>query len=185
MRNLSLLLLALVCGCASLPPSELEAIRAAGVRSRERLPRNPVGGAGSLAQAQAFVATGEAEEIDYWRFAAEPTSADRDALRTALDGAGGRAVQILGPDEKFVRRAYAPALQVTGRLDAPVLLAGTDRALLVDANGHLVAGTWANGARQPLCAGAFEVTADKQIVWSLASATDVNLMTAFKLEGGD
>lgn len=120
MRNLSLLLLALVCGCASLPPSELEAIRAAGVRSRERLLRNPVGGAGSLAQAQAFVATGEAEEIDYWRFAAEPTSADRDALRTALDGAG-----------------------------------------------------------------AFEVTADKQIVWSLASATDVNLMTAFKLEGGD
>ena len=389
MRNLTLLLLALVCGCASLPPSELEAIRAVGVRSRERLPHHPVGGAGTLAQAQAFVATGEAEEIDYWRFTTEPTSAERAALRTALDGAGGRAVQILGPDEKFVRRSYAPALQVSGRLDAPVLLAGTDRALAVNpdgrvawekrgcgnihtvrplgnfvyysngalyrvpyncdtwanpecvwkaanvvgggvlcfdltadgtfvfgvnsteevveldpatrqervrfaidahsgakdgaipahgrirgvhktaagtylvscaglqqvreydaqgrllktvaspnfvfdaivrrngnillshvsgltevapdgstvwtltpadvaasgalnftavqelANGHLVVGTWANGARQPLCAGAFEVTADKQIVWSLASATDVNLMTAFKLEGGD
>lgn len=139
MKALSVIvLMAIVTGCTTvLPPSELEAIRAAGAQSRERLPHHAVGGYGTLAQAKALVATGESEEIDYWRLAQEPTADERADLRKAFDGAGGRAVQILGPSEKFVRRPVAAALRVCGTPTVPVLAAGTDRVMCVLPGGGL------------------------------------------------
>ena len=133
---LGLLTLAAVAGCTTaLPPSELEAIRVTGARSRERLPHHAVGGYGTLEQAKALIATGEAEEIDYWRLAKPPRDDERAALRKAFDEAGGRAVQILGPGEEFRRRDAAAAMRVCGTMPYDVLAAGTDRALLVDEDG--------------------------------------------------
>ena len=126
------------CGaCTSTPPAQLEAIRAAGRRIRERQPGKPVGGQGSIAEAKAFAASGESEEIDYWRLTSDPTPAELAELRAAFDGAGGRAVQILRPGEE--PRAVQPthALKVTGDLPGDVLLTGTDRVLRVGPGGHV------------------------------------------------
>ncbi len=126
------------CGaCTSTPPAQLEDIRAAGRRIRERDPGKPVGGQGTLAEAKAFAASGESEEIDFWRLTADPDPAAYAELRAAFDGAGGRAVQILRPGEKF--RAVTPthALRVTGDLLGDVLLTGTDRVLRVGPGGHV------------------------------------------------
>ncbi len=123
--------------CTSTPPAQLEAIRAAGQRIRERQPGKPVGGQGTLAEAKAFAASGESEEIDFWRLTSDPTPAELAELRAAFDGAGGRAVQILRPGEE--PRAIQPthALKVTGDLPGDVLLTGTDRVLLVGPGGHV------------------------------------------------
>ena len=126
------------CGaCTSRPPAHLEAIRAAGQRIREREPGKPVGGQGTLAQAKAFAASGESEEIDFWRLTDRPTSAELADLRAAFDGAGGRAVQILRPGEAFRAVRPAQALAVTGGLAGDVLLTGTDRVLRVGPGGHV------------------------------------------------
>ena len=123
--------------CTSTPPAQLEAIRAAGRRIREREPGKPVGGQGTLAEAKAFAATGESEEIDFWRLISDPSPAELAELRAAFDGAGGRAVQILSPCEE--PRAVQPthALKVTGDLPGDVLLTGTDRVLRVGPGGHV------------------------------------------------
>lgn len=127
---------AVLAGCASVPPpSEIEAIRAEGARLRERMPGKAVGGGGTLAQAKAFAATGESEEIDYWRLTTEPTADERADLRAAFDGAGGRAVQILGPEETWKRPATASRLAVAGLLSGPILAAGTDRVFLAGPDG--------------------------------------------------
>ena len=123
--------------CTSTPPARLEAIRAAGQRLRERHPGRPVGGQGTLAEAKAFAATGESEEIDFWRLTSDPTPAELAELRAAFDGAGGRAVQILRPGEEF--RAVRPAqmLAAAGDRAGDVLVAGTDRVLRVGPGGHV------------------------------------------------
>lgn len=132
------MLAGLVAGCVSLPPGELEEIRAYGAQSRARLPHHAVGGYGTLEQAKALIATGESEEIDYWRLAKAPKDTERAELRKAFDGAGGRSVQILGPDEVYHPRTHAPALRTIGVLDAPVAAAGTDRAMVIDVTGAVM-----------------------------------------------
>lgn len=131
------MLAGLLAGCASLPPGELEEIRAEGANSRARHPHYAVGGYGTLDQALALVATGESEEIDYWRLSTQPLDADRARLRQALDAAGGRGVQILGPDEVYRPRVHAAAVRPIGNLDASVLIAGTDRAMSVNGTGRV------------------------------------------------
>lgn len=128
---------AIAAGCTTVVPSEIEAIRAEGAHLRERQPGRPVGGSGTLEQAKAFAATGESEEIDYWRLTSEPTAAERADLRAAFDGAGGRAVQILGPKDAWKRPATAPHLAVAGLLSGPVLAAGTDRVFLAGPDGSV------------------------------------------------
>ena len=70
--------------CTSTPPAQLEAIRAAGQRLRERHPGKPVGGQGTLAEAKAFAATGESEEIDFWRLISDPSPAELAELRAMV-----------------------------------------------------------------------------------------------------
>lgn len=126
------------CGaCTSTPPAKLEAIRAAGRRIREREPGKPVGGRGTLAEAKAFAASGESEEIDFWHLTSAPTPVELAELRAAFDGAGGRAVQILRPGEEFRPVSPTHALKVTGELPGDVLLTGTDRVLRVGPGGHV------------------------------------------------
>ena len=48
-------------------------------------------------------------------------------------------------------------------------------------NGNLVVGTWSNGSPKREKTTAFEVTRDKQIVWTHRSA-DANMMTAFRVD---
>ena len=64
----------------------------------------------------------------------------------------------------------------------PDLKAANFTALQLRPNGTLVVGTWANGAADASHAGAFEVTPGKKVVWSLASSTDVNMMSARRLD---
>ena len=64
----------------------------------------------------------------------------------------------------------------------PDLKAANFTALQLRPNGNLVVGTWANGAADASHAGAFEVTPEKKVVWSLASSTDVNMMSARRLD---
>ena len=123
--------------CTSTPPAQLEAIRAAGQRLRERHPGKPVGGQGTLAEANAFAATGESEEIDFWRLTSDPTPAELAELRAAFDGAGGRAVQILRPGEAPHAVRPAQMLAVTGDRAGDVLVAGTDRVMRVGPGGHV------------------------------------------------
>ena len=126
------------CGaCTSTPPAKLEDVRAAGRRIREREPGKPVGGQGTLAEAKSFAASGESEEIDFWRLTSVPSSAELAELRAAFDGAGGRAVQILRPGEEFRPVSPTHALKVSGDLPGDVLLTGTDRVLRVGPGGHV------------------------------------------------
>ena len=66
--------------------------------------------------------------------------------------------------------------------DLPDRRAANFTALQLLPNGNLVVGTWANGAADASRAGAFEVTPAKTVVWSLASSTDVNMMSARRLD---
>lgn len=70
--------------CTSTPPAQLEDIRAAGQRLRERHPGKPVGGQGTLAEAKAFAASGESEEIDFWRLTSAPSPAELAELRAEI-----------------------------------------------------------------------------------------------------
>ena len=132
---LTLLTASVLGGCVSLPPSELEEIRDRGECSRTHRPYRAVGGYGCVEQAMKLIATGESEEIDYWRLTQDPSKTEREQLRKAFDAAGGRGVQILGPGETYVPRAYAAALRPIGETDAPVLLTGTDRVMIVNSYG--------------------------------------------------
>lgn len=130
-------LLTACAACTSVPPSQLEEIRTAGRRLRERQPGKPVGGQGTLAEAKAFAAAGECEEIDYWRLNAAPSQAEHAELRAAFDGAGGRAVQILGPEDEIGHVHPAHALTVSGDISGDVLAVGTDRVFLAGPGGHV------------------------------------------------
>jgi len=48
-------------------------------------------------------------------------------------------------------------------------------------DGNLVVGTYANGSPDGSRTTAFEITRDKRVVWSYASAGDRNMMTAFRV----
>ncbi len=137
MRFILIAAIAVVVGCSSVPPRQLEDIRAFGQYLRERAPGTPVGGAGSLADAKALAATGESEEIDYWQLDVMPTANEYAALRAVFDGAGGRAVQILKPGEKYRPLDTAQTLSIKGEMSGEVLATGTDRVFRVDPRGHV------------------------------------------------
>lgn len=131
--------LAAIVACAPTPPpSEIEAIRAEGIRLRETQPGAPVGGGGSVAQAKAFAATGESEEIDFWLLDSVPSPADMKELRAAFDGAGGRHVQLLKPGEKYSRPSAAATLAVKGELGGKILAAASDRVVAIAPDGKVV-----------------------------------------------
>lgn len=82
---------------------------------------------------------------------------------------------------------YTPEHEVVWTLkpeDLPGLGAANFTALSLQPNGNLVVGTWANGADDASRAGVFEVTPEKRVVWAFASSTDINMMSAVKLEEG-
>jgi hypothetical protein len=115
------------CGaCTSTPPAKLEDVRAAGRRIREREPGKPVGGQGTLAEAKSFAASGESEEIDFWRLTSVPSSAELAELRAA-QWAAGRAPGLYTMRDVLGFNRYLPGAggrpaEVAGMKDGQVIL---------------------------------------------------------------
>ncbi|MGN0847240.1 MAG: hypothetical protein ACI4RA_07645 [Kiritimatiellia bacterium] len=122
------------------PQEYLETVRRVAGVARATDPRAVVGGGGVYATddfAKAFIGLGESEEIDFWQVA-EPTPARVKLLRGLFDGAGGKAVRLVDavgkPLDAPVKRASA---RLEGKLSAPLLVAGTGRAYILEPDGKV------------------------------------------------
>jgi len=168
----------LVCGtlvaCAVVAcAEEIEGIRAAAAALRARDPQAFYVARGTVAEANAFAATGEAEEADAWRVTEPLTAEARAALRKTFDGAGGKGRPILAADEPFTPSVYPACAPFAGEKPAyDVLVAGSGRLVRLAPDGKVV---WT----RPGCGNVQQVRVrDGYAYWSNGSLWRVRLGAA-------
>lgn len=120
----------------------LEKVRDMGSAARAFDPGATVTATGTDAFAKAFIALGEAEEIDVWRMDGAPTPERVRALRALFDGAGGKAVRLVDANGKPLDapapRPAANARPLSGALPSPLYVAGSGRICILDPDGKVV-----------------------------------------------
>ena len=118
----------------------LERLRERGAAARAADPRATVTGGGAHAGdafAQAFLALGEAEEVDAWQVA-DPTPERVARLRAAFDGAGGKAVRLVDLRGRPLEKPLpACAARWTGTPPEAMLAAGSGRVVLFSPDGKV------------------------------------------------
>lgn len=122
------------------PLAYLEDVRSAGMSNRPDNPRTRIVAGGKGADddfVQAFIASGESEEINAW-IISDPTDDRVKRIREQFDAAGGRAVELLdskgGRLETEVVRARS---RVEGPMAYPVFVAGSDRFYRLNGDASL------------------------------------------------
>ncbi len=129
-----------VSASATAPEEFLESVRSAAVALHEKDPSAPVVASGDAKAAAAFIALGEGEEIDAWRFPADVKDSELAELRKTFDASGGKAVAFVKGSDQIVTRYSLPASgKLKGRMASPILVAGTGRVYIVGPDGKV---TW-------------------------------------------